>query len=230
LEYFIEAFFEAFRLITGFDSDVYGIVFVSLKVSIYAVALAAAAGVPLGVCIAMRDFPGKQGVLLGLNTLMALPTVVVGLMLYALLSRRGVLGDLELLFSPAGITMGLFVLILPLVINLSISAIQGVDPRLPLTCRSLGGTAFQTSVMVLKEAKFAVLAAIVVAFGRVVSEVGIAMMLGGNIRGHTRTMTTAIALETGKGEFALGLALGIVLLCVAFVVNAVLFILQKKRG
>jgi tungstate transport system permease protein len=160
---------------------------------------------------------------------MAVPTVVVGLFFYALLSRRGPLGNLAWLFTPKGIAAGLSVLALPLVVNLTLAAIQGLDSRLILTCRSLGATACQQTLMILREARFAVTAAVVVAFGRVVSEVGIAMMLGGNIKGFTRTMTTAIALETSKGEFELALALGIFLLAVAFLVNSMLFLIQRSR-
>lgn len=159
---------------------------------------------------------------------MALPTVVVGLVFYSLLSRRGPLGELGLVFTPIGMAMGLFVLALPTVINLTLAAIQSLEKNLFLTCKLLGATPTQQAAKILVEARFAVTAAIVVAFGRVISEVGIAMMLGGNIKGFTRTMTTAIALETSKGEFELGLALGIVLLSVALAVNGALFFLQKS--
>jgi tungstate transport system permease protein len=185
--------------------------------------------VPLGLLIAVKRFWGKQAVLLVLNTSMAVPTVVVGLFFYAFLSRRGPLGGLGLLFTPAGISMGLVALSLPLVVNLSLTAIQGLDTRLFLTCKLLGANPAQQAWLILKEARFSVMAAVVMAFGRVISELGIAMMLGGNIRGFTRTMTTAIALETSKGEFEFGLALGIVLLVVALAVNVLLFVLQEGK-
>ena len=228
--YFIDSFYAALKLIVTFDPEIYFVVWTSLKVSVLAAFCAAVVGVPAGIVIALNDFRGKQGVLLILNTLMALPTVVVGLIFYGLISRRGVLGDCDLLFSPAGISLGLFALAVPIVVNLTIAAIQGLDSRLFLTCRSLGATHGQQAWMILKEARFAVTAGVVMAFGRVVSEVGIAMMLGGNIRGYTRTMTTAIALETSKGEFELGLALGLVLLTVAFAVNGALFVLQRRSA
>jgi tungstate transport system permease protein len=230
MNFFLESFRVAVAMIITWDAEVYRIVWISINVSICAILIAAAAGVPLGLLVALKDFWGKQGLLVVLNTLMALPTVVVGLFFYAFLSRRGPLGSLGLLFTPAGITMGLFVLALPIVVNLVISAIQGLDRRLFLTCKLLGATSSQQAGMILREGRFAVCAAIVVAFGRVISEVGIAMMLGGNIKGFTRTMTTAIALETSKGEFELGLALGIVLLSVALVINAALFVLQRGRA
>ncbi len=227
MDFFIHSFANAVRLVFSFDPEVYFIVWTSLKVSVWASAFASILGVPFGLLIALRSFPGKSAVLVTLNTLMALPTVVVGLVFYSLLSRRGPLGDLGLVFTPLGIALGLFVLALPTVINLTVAAIQGLDKRLFITCKLLGATPTQQAAKILIEARFAVTAAIVVAFGRVISEVGIAMMLGGNIRGLTRTMTTAIALETAKGEFELGLALGIVLLSVALAVNGVLFFLQR---
>lgn len=229
MKFFADSFVSALALIAGLDPEVYLVVWTSLKVSAIGTCVAAVVGVPLGVLLALKHFHGRRAVVLILNTSMALPTVVVGLFFYALLSRRGPLGNLAWLFTPKGIAAGLSVLALPLVVNLTLAAIQGLDPRLILTCRSLGATAFQQTLMILMEARFAVTAAVVVAFGRVVSEVGIAMMLGGNIKGFTRTMTTAIALETSKGEFELALALGIFLLAVAFLVNSMLFLIQRSR-
>jgi tungstate transport system permease protein len=226
--YFVNSFGAAIGLITDFDPDTYFIVWTSLRVSLVAVCSAALAGVPIGLLIALKDFRGKQGAQVILNTFMALPTVVVGLVFYGLLSRQGPLGDLGLLFTPTGIALGLSALAVPIVVNLTVSAIQGLDPRLFLTCKALGATPRRQAWMILKEARFAVTCAVVIAFGRVISEVGIAMMLGGNIRGFTRTMTTAIALETSKGEFQMGLALGMILLTTAFAVNAALSLLQRR--
>ena len=229
MNFLLEALWNALCLVGGFDKEVYEIAFVSLKVSACATFFASLVGVPLGVGIALKDFRGKSALQVVLNTLMALPTVVVGLLFYGLLSRRGPLGDLELLFTPTGISLGLFVLSLPTVVNLTLAAIRSLDRRLFLTCTLLGATQTQLAWKVIKEGRFAVMAGVVVAFGRVISEVGIAMMLGGNIRGYTRTMTTAIALETSKGEFELGLALGMFLLAIAFAVNAALFLLQRSK-
>jgi tungstate transport system permease protein len=229
LSFLINSLLDAFRLIFSFDRDVYFIVWTSVQVSVLATLFASVLGVPMGVLIALKRFRGKSVLLVILNTLMALPTVVVGLLFYAFLSRRGPLGDLGLLYTPMGISLGLFVLALPTVVNLTLAAIQGLDPRLLLTCKLLGATPVQQTWKILVEARFAVMASVVLAFGRVISEVGIAMMLGGNIRGFTRTMTTAIALETSKGEFELGLALGIFLMAVAFAVNGLLFLLQRSR-
>jgi tungstate transport system permease protein len=230
VEFILNGIIGGWRLIVSCDHEVYFVLWTSLKVSACATVLAAILGVPMGLLVALKSFRGKQALILALNTCMALPTVVIGLFLYALLSRRGPLGELGLLFTPLGMSVGLFVLSLPLVANLTLAGIQGADPKLFLTCRLLGATPVQQALMILREVRFAVMAGIVVAFGRVVSEVGIAMMLGGNIQGLTRTMTTAIALETSKGEFELGIALGVMLLVVAFLVNAALFILQRSKA
>ena len=227
MDYFTKALAAACRLIFSFDPEVYYVVWTSLRVAAAACVLAAAAGIPLGLTIALRRFRGRQAVLLVLNTLMALPTVVVGLFLYALLGRRGPLGVLALLYTPMGIVLGEFVLALPIVTNLTIAAVHGLDPRLLLTCRALGASPRQQAWTILREGRYAVMAAVVAGFGRVIGEVGVAMMLGGNIQGFTRTMTTAIALETSKGEFEMGLALGLLLLLVALAANAVLQRLQR---
>ncbi len=230
MSFLIDSLYNSLLLVFTFDPAVYFIVWTSLEVSSLATLFASLLGVPLGATIALKRFRGKSTLLVILNTMMALPTVVIGLLFYAILSRRGPLGDLGLLYTPMGISLGLFVLAIPTVVNLTLAAIQGLDPRLMVTCKLLGATPRQATWKILVEARFAVMAAVVVAFGRVISEVGIAMMLGGNIRGFTRTMTTAIALETSKGEFELGLALGIFLLAVAFAVNALLFLLQRSRS
>jgi tungstate transport system permease protein len=229
MNFILQGFLDAFKLIVSLDPSVYFIVWTSVKVSLWATLFSSLAGIPLGVLIALRKFRGKSVLQVVLNTMMAFPTVVIGLIFYALLSRRGPFGTLELLFTPVGVSIGLFVLALPTVVYLTFTAITGLDPRLVLTCRLLGANAIQQTLKIVKEARSAITAAIVVAFGRVVSEVGIAMMLGGNIKGLTRTMTTAIALETSKGEFELGLALGIVLLLVALGVNGMLFLLQRGK-
>jgi tungstate transport system permease protein len=149
---------------------------------------------------------------------------------YALISRRGPLGGLGLLFTPTGVVIGEFLLALPIAVHYSLSAIQALDPRLFLTIRSLGASRWQEAKKILSEGRLGIMAAIVASFGRTIAEVGVAMMLGGNIEGFTRTMTTAIALETSKGEFELGLALGIFLLSVAFAVNAALYLLQRAHS
>lgn len=211
------------------QAEVYDVVWTSTKIVGIALVLAALIGVPLGVTIAFNDFRGKRLVVSICNTLLSMPTVVVGLTVYAFLSRQGPLGGLGLLFTPWAVIIGDVLLALPILIALTIAAVQGADPRIRETALNLGAGPVQAAVAVLSEARFALCGAIVAGFGRIIAEVGAAMMLGGNIRGTTRTITTAIALETSKGEFALGLALGFVLLLVAFVVNLVLYYLQGRN-
>lgn len=209
---------------------VWQVVGTSLKISVIAVLAASALGIPLGILIALNNFPGKRLVQQILNTLMAMPTVVVGLLLYGLLSRRGVFGDLGLLYTPWAVVIAECLLILPILVNLTMVAVQSSDRRLLPTLQALGANRRQTMWMVLLEARFAIMAAVVTGFGRAIGEVGAAMMLGGNIEGFTRTMTTAIALETSKGEFEFALALGLLLLTIAFAVNFFLQFLQRRSG
>jgi tungstate transport system permease protein len=227
MDYILEAFLGALRLILSLDREIFTIALLSLRVAGTATVLATLLGVPLAYVIATRNFPGKSAVLTTFNTLMALPTVVVGLFCYSFLSRRGPLGFLDLLFTPAGVIVGDVILAFPLVLALTIAAVNAVDPRARLTALALGATSWQTSWVVLLEARYALMAAVINGFGRVVAEVGSAMMLGGNIRGYTRTLTTAIALETSKGEFAFGMALGLILLTLALTVNLVFRRLQE---
>ena len=229
MDYFLAAGLAALRLIVNFDAQVWHIVTTSLLVSLSAVVLAAIPGIALGVATALWRFPGRPLVRHGLNALMAVPTVVVGLLLYGLLSRRGPLGEYGLLFTPTGMMLGQAVLVLPIIWNLVITAIESTDPRLALTCRLLGANLTQQAGLFVREARVAILAAIVMAFGRAIGEVGVAMMLGGNIAGYTRIMTTAIALETSKGEFELALALGVLLLVLALLVNGALGLLGRAR-
>jgi len=190
--------------------------------------IAALLGVPTGLWLGLNRFRGRQILLALLNTLMALPTVVVGLLLFGLLSRQGPLGPLGLLFTPLAMIVGQTVLATPIVANLVLAAVTGADQRIFNTAITLGASRFQAAIQLLREIRFGVMAAVIAGFGRVIAEVGVAMMLGGNIRNSTRTMTTAIALETSKGEFAFGLALGMLLLSVALLVNLFLNVLQQR--
>jgi len=228
MEYIIGGLAKALELIFSLDPEIYGIVGRSVRFALTATLLAAIAGVPLGFVIGSRSFKGKPAVITLLNTLMALPTVVVGLLGYAFLSRRAPLGFLDMIFSPYAVILGEFLLSLPVITNLTVSAVQAVDKRAYLTAQTLGGSRWMVAWTVLMEARFALLAAIIAGFGRAVSEVGSAMMLGGNIRYYTRTMTTAIALEVSKGEFGFGLALGFFLLAVAFSINILFHYFQVK--
>ncbi len=219
MEYLIGALTEALKLIISLDSEVLSIAFLSLKVAGTATLLAAIFGIPLAYTIATRDFPGRGAVLTFFNTLMALPTVLVGLLGYSFLSRKGPLGFLDLLFTPSGIIIGDLILAFPLIVALTVAAVSSVDERARITAMNLGASRLQVTLTVLMEARYALTAAVINGFGRVIAEVGSAMMLGGNIRGYTRTMTTAIALETSKGEFSLAMALGLLLLALALSIN-----------
>jgi tungstate transport system permease protein len=228
LDFLFASFASALRLIGALSPDVADAVRTSLSVSAGATVFAALFGIPLGVLVGLAEFPLKRLVVLGLNTLMAVPTVVIGLLVYGFLSRQGPLGVLGLLFTPTAIVIGGVLLAAPIVANYSLASVRGADSRVLPTALTLGAGRIRAVGTLIGEVRFGILAAVIAGFGRVVSEVGVAMMLGGNIRGYTRTMTTAIALETSKGEFAFGMALGIVLLMVAFSVNLFLNLLQQR--
>lgn len=218
----------AWVLITSFDHEVFSTVWISLTVSGCSIALSALLGIPLGVSIGLHDFPLKRLIITLLNTLMAMPTVVVGLVLYGILSRQGPLGELGLLFTPPAMILGQAMLAIPIVANYTVAVVQGADPRILPTALTLGASRFQGILQLLRQVRFGILAALIAGFGRIIAEVGVAMMLGGNIRGYTRTMTTAIALETSKGEFAFGLALGLILMTVALIINLFLNVVQQR--
>lgn len=217
----------AISLIFSGDRDVLSAVAISLSVALWSILFASVLGVPLGVAISVGNFPLKNVVRLVLNSLMAMPTVVIGLVVYGFLSRQGPLGSMGLLFTPKAIIVGQTSLAIPVIANYTLTAMQGADERILPTARTLGASSLQCLYQLAREVRFGLIAAIIAGFGRVVSEVGIAMMLGGNIRMYTRTMTTAIALETSKGDFAFGLALGLILIVVALAVNLFLTVAQE---
>ncbi len=224
----MSVFGTAIQLIVDLDPDVVSAVRTSLLTSGTAILLTAVVGVPLGGFVALRSFPGKRSVVTLLNTLMAMPTVVIGLVVFGLVSRQGPMGSLGLLFTPTAMIIGQIVLSLPIVTNHAMVAVNGADERVCSTLQTLGLGPVQVFGRLLLDVRFGIMAAVITGFGRVIGEVGVAMMLGGNIRGFTRTMTTAIALETSKGEFAFGLALGLVLMVVALLVNLLLNQLQQR--
>lgn len=219
---------DALKLILSLDRDVFSTVLLSLRVSATAILFSSLVGVPLGFVIGSGEFRGKKLLVTIFNTLMAFPTVVIGLLVYSFISRQGPLGPLGLLFTPQAMVIGQFILATPIIVALTISATQGIDSRVKLTAMTLGAGPLRTATTILSEARFALMAAVIAGFGRVIAEVGCAMMVGGNIRGYTRTMTTAIALETAKGEFGFGLSLGFILLVVAFSMNILLHWLQSE--
>ncbi|PKL58493.1 MAG: ABC transporter permease [Methanomicrobiales archaeon HGW-Methanomicrobiales-5] len=212
---------QAVNLILTLNPDVMRIAALSVYISLAATLLAACISIPLGGLIHFREFRGKRTLKIIIQTLYSVPTVVVGLLLYLLLSRSGPLGFFGLLFTPEGMIIGQTLLIIPITTGLVISALSGVDRNISDTLVSLGATEFQSILQIVKEARLAILSAVILAFGRAISEVGVAMMIGGNIAGHTRVLTTAIALQTGMGDFGFSIALGIILLIIAlFVVVA----------
>lgn len=218
----------AVGLILEADPELLGIVWRSLRISLSSTALTALIGLPLAAVLSLTRFVGRRFIITILNALMALPTVVVALALYALLSRSGPLGYLDLLFSPRAIIIGQTLLILPIVTSLAAAALGQADPRLVETLRSLGAGPVRRFLTLITEQAPAILAAVVAGFGRAIGEVGVSMMLGGNIRRYTRVMTTAIALETNRGAFELAVALGIILVVLALGVNGGLRALSER--
>lgn len=226
--FLVDSFLSAILLLWSLDPEVFFIIYVSLKVSLASTLIASLMGVPAGFFVAFNEFPGKRAVITSFNSLLALPTVVVGLFVYAFISRKGILGFFDLLYTQTAMAIGQTILVLPIVISLTIAAISRIDERYRKTAMTLGATPLQTALVVFREARFGVFAAIIAAFGRVIAEIGVAMMLGGNAKGYTRTMTTAMALEYDKGEFVLAVALGIVLLLISFAMNIFLNYMQGR--
>ncbi|MFQ5400052.1 MAG: ABC transporter permease [Anaerolineae bacterium] len=218
---FLTALREAIRLIFSGDPDLLEIILLSLAVSGTAVAVSAVIGVPLGAWLGMRNFPGQRWLAAFIYTGMGFPPVVVGLFVYLLLSREGVLGRLEWLFTSQAMMAAQTILALPLVVGVTMTAVRGVSHTLRPQLRALGATEWQVVQTILIEARQGVIVGLMAGFGAAISEVGAVMLVGGNIEGHTRVLTTAIVLETRQGNFDLALALGIILLLLAFLANAI---------
>jgi len=230
MDYISEGFITALKLLFSGNEETFSAVFATLKASSLSIAVTLLAGVPAGFILSTSRFPGRNGIRVVVDTLLALPTVVVGLLVYAFISRRGPFGELGMLFTLKGIALGQFILALPIVISLTATAVEALDEQVKLTLKTLGANRRQVLIGTLYEARYSVLVAALTAYGRIISEVGVSMMIGGNIKWHTRTITTAIALETGKGQFATGVALGIVLLGLAFGVNLCLSRFKRKAS
>ena len=228
MDLLLDSLKSAFLLLAARDPELLSIVGVSLKVSGISTLIASIFGVPCGFLIAYSSFYGKRLLLTCLNTLLAMPTVVIGLLVYSFISRRGVFGSLELLYTQNAIIIGQVILIIPLVTTLTIAAISKIDNRYRNTALTLGATQLQMAWVIIQEARYGIGAAVIAAFGRVIAEVGISMMLGGNAKGFTRTMTTAMALEYDKGEFVLAVALGLTLMTIAFGVNLLFHFFQGR--
>ncbi len=223
-----QAFIKAIELIVSLDPEVMEIAWRSLRISVTSSLLASVICIPVASLIHFHNFWGKRFLVNVIQTFFSVPTVCIGLFVFVFFSRAGPLGGTNLLFTPTVMVIGQMLLITPILLGLTISAISGVDKAIKDTALSLGASNFQAMIVVLREARYAVVAAVTMGFGRAISEVGIALMVGGNIRGFTRVITTAISLETSKGELELAMALGIILLCLALIVNIALNRIQQR--
>lgn len=231
MEYFVEAFNKAISLMLSFDPELYGIIFLSIRISVAATVISTVIGLPLGALVGLNRFWGRNALINLINTFMGMPPVVIGLVVYILLSNQiGILGPLRLLFTPTAMIIAQVLLATPIVAGLTIVAVQSIDPLVKKTAVSLGATGLQLVWLIIKEARYAIGAAVITAFGRLTAEVGAVMMVGGNIRFQTRVMTTSIALHKGMGEFQLALALGIILLIISLLINSILDLLRRERG
>jgi tungstate transport system permease protein len=228
MDYITEGIIKAVLLLVKGDPETYSAVFATIKASSLSILFSLMIGIPVGILLGYSDFTGKKQIRAIVDTMLALPTVVVGLLVYILISKKGPLGELGLLFTISGIVIAQTILVLPIVISLTATSVETLDRRLKITLKTLGASRRQIALTCIAEARYSVLAAAVNAYGRAISEVGASMMIGGNIKWHTRTITTAMALETGKGDFSMGIALGIVLLLLAFIINWILIFLKKK--
>ncbi|MCP4896402.1 MAG: ABC transporter permease subunit [bacterium] len=229
MELLLQSLWEAIQLIYRFDRELLSALVTTLRVSLTSTAIAGLISLPLGFFIARFNFTGKRGVLVLLRTALALPTVVVGLFVYAFIARNAPLGEMGLLFTPVAIIIGQVLLIVPLITALVHSSIQENVLVIYEEALILGASPLRASVKTIVESRFAVVTALMTGFGRVVSEVGISLVLGGNIRGFTRTITTAITLETSQGDFAAAFALGMVLLTLVFIVTLFIQALDRRN-
>ena len=221
---------EAVRLLLQGDPEVLGITLLSLALSGIATLLSLVIGIPLGTLIALNKFPGRGFLVSLVNTGMGLPPVVVGLFVSITLWRTGPLGFLKLLYTPSAIVIAQFIIALPVLTGLTMAAIQEIDPKLRLQLLGIGASRVQLIGLLLWEARLPVLAAVIAGFGAVISEVGAVMMVGGNIKGYTRVLTTATVLETRKGAFDLAIALSIILLTLTFVITWILTSMQQRSA
>ncbi len=228
MDFITGGFIKAFELLLWGDRETYSAVYATLLVSTGSMGASLILGIPFGFLLGYHPFKGKRHVRTLVDTLLALPTVFVGLMVYAFLSRQGPLGEMGLLFTLRGIAIGQTILALPIVISLTATAVEAMDRHLRITLISLGANRRQLLFSSLWEVRYGIVAAALTAYGRVMTEVGISMMVGGNIKWHTRTITTAIALETNKGLFATGIALGLVLIFIALFVNVSVSFLKRR--
>lgn len=224
-----EGILKAFRLLFSFDTEVIGITFLSFKVSGIATLISILLGFSSGTAIALLKFPGKKIVISVVNTGMGLPPVVVGLFVTIFLWRSGPFGFLEILYTPSAMIVAQSVIATPIVTGITVAAMQQLPKNLKLQILALGATPFQMIWALMKEAKLPLLAAVMAGFGGVISEVGASIMVGGNIKGYTRVLTTATVMETSKGNFDVAIALGIILLVLTWLINLVLTYVQQRQ-
>ncbi|WP_432735426.1 ABC transporter permease [Maridesulfovibrio sp. FT414] len=230
MDFILDGIVQAFVLLFSWDAETYSAIITTLCVSSLSILASLAIGAPLGFLLGYHDFFGKKTIRTVVDSLLSFPTVVIGLLVYAMLSRKGPMGELGLLFTVSGIAIGQTLLGLPVVVAMMATAVESLDLRLKNTLLTLGAVHSQVLRTTLWEARYSLILAAAAAYGRIVSEIGISMMVGGNIKWHTRTITTAIALETGKGEFAMGIALGLVLMIIAFAVNFSMAGIRRRAG
>ena len=230
MDLLVDGFRRAVVLVLGGDPEIWAVLWLSLQVTGSATLLALVLGIPAGVGLALTRFPGRTLVVSAVNTGMGLPPVVVGLFVTLLLWRSGPLGGWEILYTPAAIVIAQAVIAAPIVTGITLAAVQNVPARFRLQLLALGASRAQMIWVVLREARLPMLAAVMAGFGGIISEIGASMMVGGNIKGHTRTLTTAMVLETGKGNFDVAIALSILLLTLVFWANWALTALQQRRA
>jgi len=224
----IEGFRKAFFLILNLDPELLKIIFLSLKVSGFALIISTVIGLSLSTLLSFKKIPLRGLIISLMNTFMGLPPVVVGLFVYLILSRSGPLGFMGLLYTPSAMVTAQTILAFPIVASLCHSAIISVDPIIRQSAMTLGATPLQMTVTIMREARYGIMSGIIAALGRVMAEVGAILIVGGNIAGYTRVMTTTIALETDKGNFELALALGIILLTLSLIINIILYRIQRR--
>ena len=229
MELIVQGIIKAFELLISFDPEVMGITWLSLKISGTATFISLFIGVSTGTIVALTNFPGKKLVISLINTGMGLPPVVVGLFVTILIWRNGPLGFLDILYTPYAMIIAQAIIATPIVMGISLAAIQNLPPNLRLQILSLGASRLQMVWILVKESKLPLLAAVMAGFGGVISEVGASIMVGGNIKGYSRVLTTATVMETGKGNFDIAIALGIILLLLAFLVNLFLTQIQQRQ-
>ncbi|MGE0682939.1 MAG: ABC transporter permease [Candidatus Binatia bacterium] len=229
MDLFLSGVKQGIWLLLSGDPEVWRITFLSLQISSTATLISLLLGIPFGVFLALKEFPGRRFVVSLVNTGMSLPPVVVGLFVTILLWRSGPLGFFRLLYTPTAMVLAQVVIAAPIVAGLTLAAIQQLNPKLRLQILALGASRTQLVWLLLREARLPLLAAIMAGFGGVISEIGASMMVGGNILGHTRVLTTATVMETGKGNFDIAIALSVILMLLIFFVNAVLTYTQQRQ-